>query len=127
MAFARGDVKERIDRAERQIDILRRSVDEMKEQLRHEERERFVLVQFPGTHRRYCYEASEPCQIGDYCVVWSPMTNREEMVLVVDLGRGSWTGPNVKVARRVVYATTSDAVHHRFGPTQRECCDQEPF
>lgn len=118
-------LRDRIDQAERSARENTRTVAELRRELRQMDQEGYVLVQFNGHAREYCYEVEEPCVIGDYCIVWSPMTNREEIVKVVGLGRGNWTGCNHKVAKRIAYATTGDAVHHRF--RNEDSCDQELF
>lgn len=61
-----------------------------------------VQCQFNGHGQRYTYrvQEGEPVSIGDYLQVWSPMTERNELVRVVGIGRGSWTG-HTKTAHRV--------------------------
>lgn len=67
-----------------------------------EDAQRFVRVHFPGNTRAYCYEIllGTPVKVGDYLQVWSPHTERKELVRVAYLGRGPWTG-RTKLAHRV--------------------------
>lgn len=107
-------IRNRIDHLERQGEENARILRQLRTELRQLEESSFVCVQFAGHAKEYCYEVEEPCRVGEYCVVWSPQTNREEIVKITRLGRGHWTGSHSKIAKRVVYATTGDAVHHNF-------------
>lgn len=63
----------------------------------------YVQCTFSGTsHTAYTYRVNpgEPVSVGDYLQVWSPMTDRLELVRVAALGRGSWSG-YTKTAQRV--------------------------
>lgn len=76
---------------------------EIQERMRAE-KDQFVRVQFHGNSHRYCYklrpDAYGTVDIGDYLCVYSPMTDQQELVRVVELGRGSWDG-GTKIAERI--------------------------
>lgn len=116
----------RIDRATREelterLDEVKAETREIRQQLRQAEQDEFIVVQFHGNSQRYTYEADNPCEVGDYCVVHSPRTAREELVRVVALGRGTWPYAT-KVAKRVgsaswIYARLVEEVLTKRAPT----------
>lgn len=69
------------------------------------EQNRYVGVQFHGNPRIYTYELTHgsPVDVGDYVMVWSPLTEQDELVRVVRKGRGTWR-LSTKIARRVEIA-----------------------
>lgn len=85
---------------------VRQEIYALKAQIHQEkldqEIERYVGVQFAGTMRVYTYELKpgHPVNIGDYVVVWSPMTQQNELVRVARRGRGNWT-QGTKIAHRI--------------------------
>jgi hypothetical protein len=91
--------KQRADLQQR-LDEIAAETRDIKQLLQRDEREEFVCVVFPGNSSRYTYEVDEPCKVGDYCIVHSPRSGRDEFVQVVALGRGSWRFGVTKLARR---------------------------
>lgn len=68
--------------------------------------QKYVQCCFVGHDKRYTYELKPgpPIEVGDYVQVFSPWTNRNELVRVERTGRGSYTGPT-KIAHRVTILT----------------------
>jgi hypothetical protein len=62
----------------------------------------YVQCAFANTKATYTYRVNpgDPVSVGDYLRVWSPMTDRHELVRVMEIGRGSWSG-HTKTAQRV--------------------------
>lgn len=79
-------------------------------EIRHrqeEERDRFVQVMFHGHSRQYTYQLDVAnrglVKVGDYVMVFSPLTEQSELVRVVELGKGSWLG-GFKIAHRIEWS-----------------------
>lgn len=105
------------------LDEIASETKEIKDLLKRDERETFVVVQFSGNAAKYTYTVDQPCRVGDYCVVYSPRSGRDEFVRVVELGRGSWRFGETKVAKRVgtaawLYARLIESIPE-LGPTTR--------
>jgi hypothetical protein len=62
----------------------------------------YVQCAFANTKATYTYRVNpgDPVNVGDYLRVWSPATDRHELVRVMEIGRGSWSG-HTKTAQRV--------------------------
>lgn len=71
------------------VTAVERELASLREKIRREE-EQIAQVVFPGNSKVYCYEAATPFAVGDYLVVHSPMTNRNEFVKIVGRGRTSF-------------------------------------
>lgn len=102
----------------REIVLTRTRLDDLERQLRQAENERFVRVHFPGNTRVYCYELPRGVEadIGDYVIVWSPYTNRDELCRIAYRGPGTWSG-RTKIVKGVVSAAIDTrGSSYDFGP-----------
>lgn len=88
------------------VAIEEQAFQERHRRIAEEESRKFVRVQFHGHSRRYCYELHPDdhgrVHIGDYVQVYSPHSMQNELVRVVELGRGDWSG-GTKMCHRVTW------------------------
>lgn len=85
-------------RLETRLTAATNEIKEVKDLLKRDEREDYVVVTFPGSSSRYVYSVDDPCKVGDYCLVHA--RGRDQLVKVVDLGRGTWQY-STKSAKRI--------------------------
>lgn len=81
----------RLEELRRRADALAGELADTREEIVRVEQGRFVQVNFIGHPKLYTYEMApgHEAEIGDYVCVYSPMTHRDELVKVIQKGRGS--------------------------------------
>lgn len=82
----------RLEELTRRASDLERTARELRRQVKEIEEEGFVQCAFSGNTRTYCYALPDGyrARVGEYLVVYSPHTDRPELVRVMYLGRGTW-------------------------------------
>lgn len=88
----RQEIYKKLNNAQRALGQAESAIAQLKNQL-DESAKVYVQVLFAGCSKRYCYHViGEHVRVGDYVRVHSNYTNKKEIVKVVALGRGYWTG-----------------------------------